>query len=223
VLGITPDIQAEEADVFEIEIGQLIGSRSMLQFNLFSKELQDVISFDDTAVAFANGEKIHTQGFEVEYRYQDDWGFVNANLSHHRVVESTIAEYNAFEYDAVNDTLTQLDQLLGAAEFKAVLYGQLRLTPTISLNSSLIYLGNRQSIGFVPERGIGTYKKVDGDLLTNISIRYQSLRNPSFDASLGVYNATNSDNIVTAGLLGDSTPHAAGIGRRISARLALSF
>jgi outer membrane cobalamin receptor len=222
-LGITPDIKPEEAQVLELEIGHLIGDKSLVRLNLFTNTLENVITYDDTAGQFSNEGDVKTRGAELEFRYQDTLGFAALSLSHYVLVESDITSYQAFDYDADLDELTGLDNLLGAAEVKVAAYGEYRITDQISINPSLIYLGERYTIGQIlgetPEASFGYYTKLDPDVIANLYVRYRNLGVPGLNASLGVYNITDGDNITPTGFVADEIPTTNGIGRRIDLKL----
>lgn len=222
-IGISPDIEPELAEVFEIEIGRRIGFDSLIQLNLFSNKLEDVITYDDDLVEFFNEGEVHTLGAELEYRYEPDWGFVALNYSQHWLEKNTVIDFQAFRYDPETDTEIGLDKLLGAAEQKLAIYGQVQLTNKLSLNPSLVYVGERYSIGYLPDEGFGTYTKIDADIIANLHLRYEDLFLDGLDASLGFYNINDGDNIVTTGYFADGIPHADGIGRRVEFKLALKF
>lgn len=217
-LGITPNIEPEEVSVFEIEVGHLIGSHSLIQLNLFVNNLEDIIVYDDTAVAFQNGGEVNSNGFELEYRFEQNWGFLATSFSRVYIQDNEVFAYQAYNVEA-DFTETPVERLLGAAEYKWVAYGQYRLTDQISINPSLIYLGDRHSIGYVPELEFGTYTKIDAEVIANINVRYENLLLDGLDATLGVYNLTDADNIVTTGFYADGIPHTEGIGRRVDLKL----
>lgn len=221
-LGITPDIQPEEASVFEIEVGHLIGTHSLVQLNLFANALENVIAYDDSAVPFQNGGEINANGMELEYRLEQDWGFVAASFSRTWFQDVDVATYLAFSVDdSLN--LNPIDRLLGAAEYKWTTYGQYRFTDKLSINSSLVYLGDRQSIGYIPELARSTYTQVDAELIANVNLRYENLMYEGLDVTVGLYNLTDADNIVTTGFFAEGVPHTEGIGRRANLKVDLTF
>lgn len=222
-LGISPDIEAETTEVLEFEVGRKISSNSLLQLNLFANKQKDVIVYDDSFVEFSNEGDVQTRGAELEYRYEPKWGFVALNYSRYWLKKNTVESYQAFEYDPDTDTYPEPDKLIGAAEQKLSIYSQVRLSDQLTINPSLVYLGERYSIGYLPDEGFGTGTKIDAELIANIYARYENLGYEGLDAIFGIYNITDADNITGTGYYADEIPHVKGIGRRVELKLELKL
>jgi len=220
MLGITPELDAEEAKVYEMELGYILSRHSVAKVNVFSNDLEKVIVYNDTSVEYANQGDVTTEGFELEYRYESNWGFAATSFSRYWVRENTVESYRAKVFDPMTATNLNLDKLLGAAQSKWTLYGKYQLSRHFSINPSLLYLGPRYSIGYIPERGIGDYLELGSDWIVNCFFNFESFKYQGLNVSLGVYNLSDGDNIVTTGYQADGIPHTAGIGRRIDMRVS---
>jgi outer membrane cobalamin receptor len=222
-LGISEEVAPEETQVLEFETGLLIGSRHFLQANIFSNSIDDVIVYSDEIVDFINEGNIRTNGFELEYRYEPDWGFVALHFSHTQPKENTIIAYQAANYNSTTGSPEFVDKLLGATELKWGMYGQYRLTSNISINPSFVYVGERYTIGQIPELGIGSYTSIDPDLVANLYVQMNDVITSGLDASLGIYNLTDGYNTYPTGFVAGGKPTTNGIGRRIEIKLKFGF
>lgn len=222
-LGISEEVEAEETQVYEFETGLLIGSQHFIQANLFSNKIDDVIVYSDEVVDFINEGNVRTNGLELEYRYEPEWGFVALHFSHTWLKENTIAAYQAANYNPVTTSPDFIDKLLGAAKIKWGMYGQYRFTENISINPSFVYVGERYTIGQIPELGIGAYTSLDPDLVANVYVQIKDFLTDGLDASLGVYNLFEGENTYPTGFSAGGTPTANGVGQRIDIKLKFAL
>lgn len=222
-LGISAEVEPEETQVYEFEAGLLIDSRHFIQANIFSNAINDVIVYSDEIVDFINEGNVRTNGLELEYRYEPDWGFVALHFSHTWLKENTISAYQAAIYNPVTDAPDFIDRLLGAAKIKWGMYGQYRLTEKISINPSFVYAGERYTIGQIPELGRGTYTSLDPDLVANVYVHVKNFLTDGLGASLGIYNLFDGDNIYPTGFVAGDTPTANGVGQRLDLKLKFNL
>lgn len=221
-LSFEGELEPEEAEVFELEVGYRVTENSFAQVNIFDNTLEDVIVYDDDDVLFSNGGTVHTRGTEIEYRVQDDWGFAAINYSRYWIEENTVADYQAFSVSADNLTFPPIDKLFGSPQTMITLYAKLKFNERLSLNPSAVYLGERYSIRYI-DNAANVETRLPSEVIANLHLQYDDLFIEGFSGSIGAYNLSDSDNTVANGYIADETGHAPGLGRRLDIKFKFVY
>ncbi|MFN8671153.1 MAG: TonB-dependent receptor plug domain-containing protein [Candidatus Sericytochromatia bacterium] len=184
------NISPENTTVMELEAGYDITKDLSLSLNLFDINIQDPIIFfydEKNKESYDNFQKTGTRGVEAEIKYSN-----RKNVS----VDLSYSLYNQNEnkvdvYSVPNNT----SALLGAPMHKANLDASFSLTDHLSINPSLMFLGNRFAYGSVTKDDKGQdqfmIKEFSPVFLLNLNILYKDLLTKGLNLSLTGYNLLN--------------------------------
>jgi hypothetical protein len=103
---------------------------------------------------------------------------------------------------------------VGIAAHKASLHGGIRLLHGLSLNPSLVWIGERWGYARYDEEGEPLMERFAPMLLANLNLQYQNLL-PGLSLSVGVHNLLNHDNAFVQAYNGESSP-VPGPGRELT-------
>lgn len=183
-------MEPEKTTVFEIEAGYKFSSKLFFTANVFDIKIEDPIVYvwdDEYEIEYyENMDKTGTQGFELECKYSDDWGYLNFNYSYYKVNENKVEDYSV---------LGNEDMLLGFPAHKAVLNTCIKITESFNVNPSIIYLGERYGYYTVDVEEVEQLKKYDSQIFADINLIYRNLFTEGLDVSAGVSDLTDEDEI----------------------------
>ena len=194
---LNPKLRPELTRNAEFSIGYNINKNMLLTANMFNLNSKDMIVYGVSPVAssleeqnYYNAAKSGTRGVEVEARWKDTWGYVTANYSYYRVIQDSLNDFKALNYQTgKSDDKTRL----AFASNKASLNSSFNLTPKLSLNPSLVWYGSRYGYNQISDSGQLMLAKYKPTLLANLFLRQQDFLTKNLDVGIGVYNLLNKD------------------------------
>jgi len=181
------NIKSENTTVSEFEVGYDITPNMEINANLFDTNIQDPIIYftdkDTGADSYDNFERTGSRGFEVEYKIKDEKiGYANLTYSFNMANENKVDVY------AVP---SRKDILLGFPFHKVTLNTSLNLFDNLSVNPSLVFIGNRFGYNSADKDGKPVVKEFAPNFLVNLNLLYKNLFIKGMDASLSVHNLLN--------------------------------
>jgi outer membrane cobalamin receptor len=195
-------ISPERTQVVEIEAGYQLNRSMILTANIFDITTKDPIVYyavlhpnNEYEEGYANFHRTGSRGLEVEYRWKEKWGYVNANYAYY-----TNAGKNTVEYYAV---ASNPNSLLGFANHKINLNSSFRLAKGLSLNPSVNLIGKRYSNGGLDEDGEYIEKEWAPMYLANLFLQKRNFLVEGLDAGIGVYDLFNQKSVFLQPLWGD--------------------
>ncbi len=180
--GINPELTT----VIEAELGYQITRKSILTANVYDITSHEPIIYyvsqdSSNTDYYTNNGHAGSQGFEIEYRYKDKWGYINFNYSLYTVSnKEKIASYKA------NNSYS----LLGFANRKINLNVCWNITKALSFNTTATFYGERFAVVGIDTVGNSIQKKLDPTLLLNFFMRYETPIK-GLSVGLGVYDVLN--------------------------------
>lgn len=208
-------LKPEKTLVLEFEAGYQFSNKVLVTANIFDMTIRDPIVYyyyQDELVrqiygaqsgvyVYQNFEKAGTRGFELDFRFQDKWGYLNANYSFYSVGNKPrIDAYSVstFNRDPLLREELNTGSLLAFPKHKLNISWLYNITKDFSVNVTSTFFGQRYGYD-VDIFGPGPFD-VDGKLikerftyLTNFYFRYQNLFTRGLTAGVGVYNVFNQD------------------------------
>jgi len=185
------DLETEEADVYELELGHQFGCTAYLGANLYEiKVHRPIFYFYDTEIeidTFRNLDDLGSRGVELEGRLHGRAGQLTARYSHY-VATDKDTNY----YAAPGDE----DLFLAFPAHKFTLSATLRLTRALSVNPALIWTSARYAYDrFDTEAEVPLASRLRPEALTNLYLLYEGLCGSKVDLGFGVYDlfATHHD------------------------------
>lgn len=185
-----PDIMAEKTNVVEFETGRRLTKTMFLSANLFYIKIKDpiVYYFDEQGnEGYDNMEQTGSYGFEVQYQWKTNNGYLAANYSHYLTNENL---------NKTNDYIVHNDKsaLLGSPKHKLNVYGSYNFTKKLSINPSVTYLSSRYAYtDYDAANDDVVQEEIPAKMLANINLRYESLFVDGLNVSVAVYNLLNAD------------------------------
>jgi outer membrane receptor protein involved in Fe transport len=179
-------VTPEKTHTTEIELGYKLNDRLNLSINLFDIKSQNIILYqidqnlDDF---YINADAQNTRGVEAGLRYNaDDWGYLGANYSYYQATFNT-----ANRYKILNSQGRQIhnDLNVGFPTHKVTLNAHINVTPSFSVNNTLIFLSDRY--GYSGDR----LQLHASSWVYNVFFGYRNLLTKGFDIGLGVYDLFN--------------------------------
>lgn len=206
-------LKPEKTLVLELEAGYQFSEKVFVTANIFDMTMRDPIVYyyyqDETVrdiygtqagfYVYQNYEKSGTRGFELDFRFQDKWGYLNANYSFYsvenkpRVDAYSVSTFNRDPSlrDEVKDNL-----LLAFPQHKFNINWLYKITPDFSVNLTNSLLSTRYGYdieisGPDPSDTDGVLKKYRTSFVMNFYFRYQNLFTPGLTAGVGVNDIFN--------------------------------
>ncbi len=187
------DIKPEFTNVAEIEVGYLMNKNMSISANAFYINIDDPIIYYYDGITLEDGylnqDKASTIGFELDYKMNYDWGFVNASYSYYRNNNT-----NSESYEVEDDA----SLLRGLPANKIVASSGINVGEKIVLAPRLIY--NSKKVGYFYQEewwegyGANTF---DPNLTINFLVNFKPINNLSLSA--GVYDILGSNYITVSG------------------------
>jgi outer membrane receptor for ferrienterochelin and colicins len=178
------DVQTEEADVYEMEIGHRFGDTAYLGANLFDIHMhRPIFYFYDTVNeidTFRNLHDLGSRGIELEGRLHGRAGRLTARYSFYAATDK-----DAGYYTAPGDE----DLFLAFPAHKFTMSATLPLASALSLNPSLIWTSARYAYDhYDSEAEIPLASKLSPEAVTHVYLLYKGLFGSPVDVGLGVYD-----------------------------------
>jgi outer membrane receptor protein involved in Fe transport len=168
----------------------------MLTTNAFYLSTKDKIVFgivrgvNNVGIQYNANSKIETAGVETELRWQEDWGYLTLNHSYSQMLS------NIKDYQPINQVTGQLvnsDLALAFPAHKFSLNAHYEITPSLSVNPSLILTTSRYGYDRYDAQGHLSLRKYSPEVLGNVYFRYQDALFKGLDLGIGVYNLFNAN------------------------------
>ena len=205
-IDYNPDIKPEYLTDFQFQAGYKAGG---LHANLtvFDTRIKDIITYyeeDIYTFGYENSGRLGTYGCEAEIKYSDKWGSASLSYSLSRASENESEYYSA--YDAGGELVGHA--VFGMAEHKAAASGEYKVTDWMSVNPSLLFLGNRFTTYYRIDTGALTEEYINEELapvaVTNLVLRFGPFEGLSFD--LACYNVFDSVYSISQGYVNYQSP-----------------
>ena len=183
------EIEPETFKTIEFGASYLFADDMLVRANIFHTKVENPITiFTAGMLRFENYQNSGFQGFELEYNWKPEWGYINGSLTYQSndgfvLIPDNTAEAGAFCLRGIE-----------SPEITAKIFAGISLTNQISLNSSLIYLSSRNA--YYIERAYidyGYYTKTDPDLYLNVFININDFPAKNFRIGLGAYDILNTN------------------------------
>lgn len=215
IFNLERGLKPEKTLVLEFEAGYQFGDKVFLTANIFDMTIRNPIvyyyyqdelvrkiyGYQSGIYVYQNFEKAGTQGFELDFRFQDKWGYLNANYSYYSVANKPRIEaysVSTFNRDPSLREEVRTNSLLAFPNHKLNISWLFNINKNFTVNVTSTFYGERYGYD-VDLFGTGPFD-VDGKLikerftyLTNFYFRYENLLTPGLTAGLGVYNVFNKD------------------------------
>ncbi len=213
VYNVGRGLEPEKTLVIEAEAGYQFSEKTFLTLNLFDmtirnpivytffqdETIRDIYGYNSGLYVYQNFNRSGTRGFELDFRFQDKWGFLNANYSFYSVSSKPkIRAYSVstFNRDPWERQLVNDDALLAFPRHRLSLNWLYNITKDFSVNLNSSFTGSVYGYD-IDIRGPGPFD-VDGELtkqrftyLVNFFFRYQNLFTPNLNVGLGVNDVFN--------------------------------
>lgn len=193
-INITPSIEPEKTNVFEMEVGYQINRNMFFTANIFDITVQDPIAYrwdeiNDEEV-YANFDQSGTRGLELEYRAVYTKANATLNYSYYSAAGKNKVDYYSV-WDENGDAMDNV--LLAAPQHKLTLTGSIDLFKGLSLSPSLIYMGKRYGFTGIDANEESVQSKVDPTMLANVFLRYKDFLTKGLTVGIGMYDIFNSN------------------------------
>lgn len=213
VYNVGRGLEPEKTLAIEVEYGRQFGENIFITANLFDittrnpivytyyqdKTIREVFGYSSGLLAYQNFDRSGTSGFEVDFQFRDDWGWLGMNYSHYMVSHKPrISAYavSTFNRDpALRENLNNT-ALLAFPRHKFNINWCYYIRENFTVNVTGSFLGPRYGYDVDitgPEKW-----DVDGQLvkerfnnLINVWFRYTDLFTPGLEAGAGVFDIFN--------------------------------
>jgi len=193
-IDYNPNIRPEFTNTIQAEARYLINGNMSAALSLFDTRIEDVIVYDASAVTYNNFGKTGTRGFDLSYQFRELWGYLNLSYSYYRVIDNEVPTYVAHDGDgSVNS-----DVLLGFPSSKASLSASYNVRENLSVNPTVLYLGQRYVSYWANAAGGNVNQALDPVTLVNINVRIKEAAK-NLEIALGVYNIFDSAYAIAPG------------------------
>jgi len=206
-------LEPEKTLVIEAEAGYQFSDKTYLTLNLFDMTIRDPIVYsfyqdenirdiygeNSGLYVYRNYDKSGTRGIELDFRFQDKWGFLNANYSFYTVGNKPkVDAYSVSTFNRIPSQrqLVNDEFLLAFPQHKLNLNWLYKITPDFTVNVNGTFIGPRYGYD-IDITGPGPYG-VSGKLikrrftyLVDFYFRYQNLFTPGLSTGIGVNDVFN--------------------------------
>ena len=199
-INLSDNIKPEKTASYELETGYQFTKDMLLSVNLFKIKTRDVIVYynlDLGAEGYHNFEQVGSRGIEAVYQLRRPKWFANLTYSYSQASEDNAVE--AYKVDG------QKHMNIGIAAHKATLHGGYRLTHDLSLNPSLIHIGERWGYATADENDEPQLERFSPILLVNMNLQYKNLL-PGLTIALSTSNLLNEENLFIQAYNGGAAP-----------------
>jgi outer membrane receptor for ferrienterochelin and colicin len=206
-------LKPEKTFVIEAEAGYQFSENTYLTLNLFDMTIRDPIvyyyyqdenvrniyGYTSGIYVYQNFKRAGTRGLELDFRFQSNWGYLNANYSFYSVENKPrIKAYSVSTFNRDPSLREEVESgaLLAFPQHKLNISWLYYITKDFSVNVSSSFIGKRYGYD-VDITGPGPFD-VDGKLvkkrltnLTNFFFQYKNLFTPGLTAGVGVFDVFN--------------------------------
>ncbi len=212
------DVETEEADVYEMEVGHQFGNVAYLGANIYDIQVhRPIFYFYDTEEeidTFRNLDDLGSRGFELEGRLHGRLGQLTARHSFY-----TASKRDLDYYAAPGDD----DLFLAFPAHKFTLAAGIHVTHALSVNPSLIWTSARHAYDrYDPETEQPLASKLPAEALTHLYLLYEGLYGGAVDVGLGVYDLFDTNHDFIQPYNGQHAPFP-GPGREIVLKVGLDL
>ena len=210
IYNIGRGLKPEKTLVLEAEVGYQFSDKTFLTANIYDmttrnpivyyyyqdETIRKIYGYSSGIYVYQNFEKAGTRGLELDFRFQDKWGFLNVNYSFYSVGNKPrVDAYTVSTFNRVQDERVEVNDnfLLAFPKHKININWLYKITKDFSVNLNSSLIGERYGYD-VDIYGSGPFD-VDGKLieqrvtaLLNVNFRYENLLTKGLSASFGVYN-----------------------------------
>jgi outer membrane receptor for ferrienterochelin and colicin len=185
-------LKPERSNTLEFEAGFKLNKNMYLSVNAFDITTYNAIKYyvkTDSASngdldGYRNSDKITgSDGFEIEYKYKDAFGYLSASYSYYTVANKSVDSSNMVPLDR--------SMTLGIAQHKFSLYASFNIGRHFYISPSVQFLGKRYGIASVDSDGNGILQQYSPQTIVNIFAGTTIVKN--FTIGAGVNNITNQD------------------------------
>ena len=201
-LSADANIKPENSQVLELELGYQFTPEMLLAVNAFNLRTQDVIVYAVSADNLDEGQyenfsKSGSQGIELIYSLRKKAWYTHLTYSF-----SQASSGNTVESYAIPQTDKQF---VGLPVHKVTLNTNFYLTPTLSLNPTIIFAGKRYAYTAIDEEEVPVATALDPYLLANIFLHKTDIFR-GFSGGIGVYDLFNQRPSIPQAYNGDYAP-----------------
>ncbi len=192
LLDSTRNIKPEHTNEYEIELGYQLTKNLSLSTNAYYLSTRNKIVFEaiiGEGRLYNADSKINTIGVETELRWKQDWGYLTFNHSYSQMLNNF---HNFKPIQQATNTLANAQMALAFPAHKFTLNGHYDITPSLSVNPSLIVTTHRYGYDRYDALGNLTLQKYSPEVLGNLYFRYQNALVKGLDLGVGVYNIFNT-------------------------------
>ncbi len=209
-INLSDGIKPERTSTFELETGYQFTKDMLLAVNLFTLKTKDVIVYyySGDEEGYENFAQIGSRGIELVYQLRRPVWFANLTYSFSRASENNAVEaYKVEGQDHLN---------VGIAAHKATLHGGYNITRQLSLNPSMVLIGERFGYQAFNAEDVPQLERFAPILLANLHLQYKNLL-PGLSLSVGVHNLLDEENNFLQAYNGEEAP-VPGPGREFTAK-----
>ena len=220
---ISPNIEPEKSDVYELEIGYQFTPHFALSGNVFYTDINDpmvyLYYYDETNneeyEGFYNSTTYGSKGIELEAKLNGDWGYLIANYSYYSVDGINEIEY----YSVPNNSKATL----AFPQHKFNIQSHVKVSDQFSINPSIIIKGKRYGFNAYDEdQDVTVLSEYDPIALVNVYARYTQAFNLPMEIGLGVYDLFSQNYQFIQPFNGGHAPFP-GASREIMLKLKYNF
>jgi outer membrane receptor for ferrienterochelin and colicin len=201
-------IVSEKTTAIEMEMGYQLSSSLILTGNLFNLKIVDPIVYGNQAGgSYANLPETGTKGMEASLLWKTSWSSLTLTGAYYEAVNNQVPDYKVF---------TNEKTLVGAPRTKFTVYGNFKLTPSLSVAPSVIYSGVRYGYNADFVAAPGAFPA------TTVANLFCNYKVATFLTSFGVNNLTDTKHLYVGGY-SSSQPPLPAQGREFIFRLGYNY
>lgn len=160
------DLEPEEADNYEVEVGYLFSDKLMLTMNLFDVKFDNALIYlpdPDTGVGgYVNSGSYGTRGVEAICRYQHEKFNLLLNYAYYQVSDNDVEAYEVPGHDG---------DFLAFPRHRLNAIADIKVSKKISVHPSVSFFGERYGYAYDPGEGAATSQKFDPTAVFNLNVR----------------------------------------------------
>lgn len=184
-------LKPERTKSYEIELGYQLTKDLSFKTNAFYSSSKDTLIYGidpirtDLLQYYNSSSKIKTVGVETELRWQQQWGYVTFNHSYSQMIK------NFKDYQPINtltNSVVNSDMSLAFPAHKFTFNSHIELTPSLSVNPSMIISTRRYGYNAIDENANLLLHKYGAEVLGNLYFRYKDVLVKDLELGFGVYD-----------------------------------
>lgn len=193
-------IRPEKTTSYELETGYQFTKDMLLSISLFNIKTRDfIVYYNDGlgAEGYGNTSRMGSRGLEMVYQIKRPVWFATLSYSYSRASEKNSVDIYKVE--------GQPHMNIGVAAHKATLHGGLRFTRHLSLNPSLLLIGERYGYASYDGEGNPILERFAPLFLLNLNLQYKDVL-PGLSLGLAGHNLLDAENSFIQAYNGGSAP-----------------